>query len=98
MICFFMSFDLSNVEPLLNDFICPRQHIRRNRQADLLGRFEIDDQLKLLWLFHRQIGRLGDLQDFIHEVCCTPPLIATVMPIGDEATGGRPIRLPAHCR
>ena len=25
-----------------------RQHIRRNRQADLLGRFQIDDQLKLV--------------------------------------------------
>ena len=42
-----MSFEVSNVEPLLNDFIRPRQHIRRNRQADLLGRFQIDDESNL---------------------------------------------------
>ena len=36
-IFFFMSFEVSNVEPLLNDFIRPRQHFLRNRQADLLG-------------------------------------------------------------
>ena len=50
VIFFFMSFEVSNVEPLLNDFIRPRQHVRRNRQADLLGGFEIDDELKLLRL------------------------------------------------
>jgi hypothetical protein len=27
--------------------ICSHQHIRRNRQADLLRRFQIDDELKL---------------------------------------------------
>src|SRR4030095_15118945 len=45
-IFFFMSFAVSNVEPLLNDFIRPRQHVRWNRQADLLRRFEIDDQIE----------------------------------------------------
>jgi hypothetical protein len=30
--------------------IGPRQHVRRNRQADLFGRFQIDDQLKLFRL------------------------------------------------
>ena len=39
-ILFFMSFAVSNVEPLLNDFVRPRQHVRRNRQADLLSRFQ----------------------------------------------------------
>ena len=45
---FFMSFEVSNFEPLLNDFIRPRQHIRRNRQADLLGGFQIYDEIELL--------------------------------------------------
>jgi hypothetical protein len=37
---------------ILDHFICPRQHIRRNRQTDLLGRFEIDDELELRGLFY----------------------------------------------
>ena len=35
-----------------------RQHIWRNREADLLGRFEIDHQLKLCRLFDRKVGGL----------------------------------------
>src|SRR5262249_37110383 len=35
-----------------------RQHIRRNRDADLLGGFQVDDQLKLGWLLHWKIGWL----------------------------------------
>ena len=58
-IFFFMSFELSNVKPLLNDFIRPRQHIWRNRQADLLGGFQIDDEFKFRRLLDGQISRLG---------------------------------------
>jgi hypothetical protein len=32
-------------------FIRPHQHVRRNRDADLLGRLQVDDQLKLCRLF-----------------------------------------------
>jgi hypothetical protein len=32
---------------LFNDSIRSRQHVGRNCQADLLGRFEIDDELEL---------------------------------------------------
>ena len=32
--------------------IRPRQHVWRNRQADLLGRFQIDDELEFYWLLH----------------------------------------------
>jgi len=31
---------------LLDHLIRPRQRVRRNRQADLLGRFQIDDELE----------------------------------------------------
>ena len=63
MIFFRMSFEVSNVELLLNDFVRSRQHVRRNRQADLLRRLQINHQLKLRRLFDWQIGRLGTLQD-----------------------------------
>ena len=39
-------------------FVRSRQHIRRNRQADLLSRFQIDDELELRRLLHGQIGRV----------------------------------------
>src|SRR5262245_5735925 len=45
--------------PSLDHFVRSRQHIGWNRQADLLGGFQIDHQLKLHWLFHGQIGRLS---------------------------------------
>src|SRR5262245_62839784 len=38
--------------PSLDHLIRPRQHIRRNRQADLFGGLEIDDELELGRLFH----------------------------------------------
>src|SRR5882724_1564359 len=58
VIFLFMSFEVSNVEPLLNDFIRSRQHIRRNGYTDLLGRFQIDDELELLRLLDGQVTRL----------------------------------------
>ena len=44
---------------LLDHPIRPHQHVRWNRQADLLRRFQVDHQLKLRRLLHRQIRRLG---------------------------------------
>jgi hypothetical protein len=40
---------------LLNHLIRSREHIRWNRQADLLGGFQIDYELKLGWLLYRQV-------------------------------------------
>jgi hypothetical protein len=60
-IFFFMSFEVSNVEPLLNDFIRSRQHVGRNRQTDLFGGFEIDHELKLRRLLHGEVGWLGPI-------------------------------------
>ena len=38
---------------LLNDSVGPRQQVGRNRQADLLRGFQIDDQLELRGLLNR---------------------------------------------
>src|SRR5215472_15980986 len=65
---------------LLDDFVCSSQHIRRNRQADLLRGLQVDYKLKFRWLFHRQIGRLGSLQDFVHEVRAAPVAVREVRP------------------
>ena len=42
---------------LFDHLIRSRQHIRWNRQANLLGRLEIDDKLKLRRLLDRKVGR-----------------------------------------
>ena len=41
---------------LLDHLIRSRQHVRRNRQADLLGSFEIDDKFELRGLLHAKIS------------------------------------------
>jgi len=51
-----------------NYFIRPHQHIRRNRQADLLGSFEIDHEFKLRRLFHGMICGLCAFWNFVRIV------------------------------
>ena len=46
-----------------NHPIRPHQHVGRDRQADLLGRFQIDDELEFLWLLDRQVGWLACLSE-----------------------------------
>ena len=48
----FMQFLQSKIENRQSkmsfyDFVCPRQHVRWNRQADLHGRLQIDNELEL---------------------------------------------------
>ena len=45
--------------PFIDHLVRPRQHIRRNRQADLFRRFQIDDELELLRLLDGKIGGLA---------------------------------------
>ena len=61
--CFFFLLT-SNDWPLSSDhLIRPPQDILWNRETDLLGGLEIEHQLELRRLLHRQIGGLGSLQD-----------------------------------
>ena len=46
---------------LSNHPIRPRQHVWRDRQADLLGGFKIYDELKLGRLLDGNVGGLGAL-------------------------------------
>src|SRR5262245_44090629 len=51
---------------LPNHFIRSRLHIGRNCQADLLGSFQINDELEFLWLFDWEIGRFGAFENLVH--------------------------------
>jgi hypothetical protein len=70
--------------PSLDHFIRSIQHRLRNGQADLLRRFEIDDELELYWLFHRQISRLGTFQNLVHVRSGTPMEVSVICSIEHE--------------
>ena len=62
--------------------ILPRQHVGRNREADLLRGFQIDHQLKLCRPFHREIARFGSLKDFVNVDGGAPGHVLYVGAIG----------------
>src|SRR5215475_4386961 len=51
--------------PLFDHLIGPCEERRWNRQAECLGGLQVDDQLELGGLLHRQIGRFGALEDLV---------------------------------
>src|SRR5437667_10552110 len=61
----------------LYDFVRSRQHVRRNRQTDLLRRFQIDHQLELGRLLHRQIRWFGALYNFVNVGGSAPEQVGT---------------------
>ena len=63
----------SKIQNYLDDPVRPRQHTRRNRHADLLGRIQIDDELELLRLLDGKVGGLGAFQDLVDKVSGAPP-------------------------
>src|SRR4029453_5533468 len=58
--------DSAIVLSLLDHLVRSRQHIGRNRQADLLSRLQVDDQLELDRLLHGKIGRFSAFQNLVH--------------------------------
>ena len=64
LIAFFLFDLLVTLVFSFDHFIRSRQHIRRNRQADLLGGFEIDDESNFR-LLHGKIGGLGAFQNLV---------------------------------
>src|SRR5437773_9072186 len=71
----------------LDHFVCQCEHVRRNHQANLFGRLEIDNEFKLCCLLDGKIGGLCALQDFVHVNSCTPVTLSIVGCIGHETTG-----------
>src|SRR5512138_1945661 len=49
----------------LDHSIRPRQHVGRNGETDLLGGFEIDDQLELRRLFDRKVSGFCAFQNLV---------------------------------
>ena len=75
---------VSNLESL-EHLIRPRQHVRRNCQADLLGGFQIDDELKFRRLLDRQVGWLCSFENLVDIDGGAPVQFCNVWPIGHQA-------------
>src|SRR5262245_10374375 len=67
--------------------IRPHQHVRRNRQADLLGRFQIDDELELLRLFDWQVRWLSSFQYLVDIYCSAPIQVGQVDTVRHKPAG-----------
>src|SRR5262245_36776215 len=50
----------------LNHSVRTKEHRFRNRQSDLFRRFEIDDELELSRLLHREISWFGAFQNLVN--------------------------------
>jgi hypothetical protein len=51
---------------LFDDLIRPPQQRLRNREPERFGSLEIDDELELRGLLHREVARFGALEDLVH--------------------------------
>ena len=61
-----------------------RQHVRRNRQTNLLGGFQINNQLEFGRLLDGQVGRFSSFENLVHIVCEAPVLIVVVRRVGHK--------------
>src|SRR5215467_12648239 len=55
--------DTARADTLLDDFVRPREHRRRDREAEGLGGLQVDDELELGRLFDREVTGLGTFED-----------------------------------
>src|SRR5262244_2557167 len=71
---------------LLDHLIGPCQQRLRDRQAQRLGRLQIDDQRELGRLLDWYISRFGTLQNLVDEDRGTSPVVKKIRGIGHEAS------------
>jgi hypothetical protein len=82
------------IERLLDYLVSEREQLWRHCNTQCLRRLEIDDKLKLGWLLHRKLGRLGAFQNAVDIEGCladTRPLFVPRLAWLDRAsrmTGG----------
>src|SRR5215831_11676847 len=70
---------------LFNNLVGPQQERPRDRQPKRLRRLEVDDQLELRGLLHREFAWLSPIQDLIHIRSGTSPPVCEARPVGHEA-------------
>jgi hypothetical protein len=71
---------------LLDHPICPRQHIRRSRQANLLCGLQVDDEFKLRRLLYGEVAGLSTFENLIDINCRTAEQIGIVRAVAHSFT------------
>src|SRR5262245_39459749 len=72
------------------------QNVRRNRQSNLLGGFEINHELKLRGLLDREVSGLYSLQDFVHVNSSAAIRVTITRGIGHEPTSFNEVTSLVH--
>ena len=72
--------------------------LRRNRQADLLRGFEVDDELELDRLFHRQICWRRAFQNLVHVGRGAPEQVVKARAVAHEPAVFDKLRDRSICR
>jgi hypothetical protein len=70
----------------LDDLVGARNYCRWHVEAERLGGFQIDDQLVLGRVLHRQVGRFFALEDAIHVCCCAVVWINAIRAVRNKAS------------
>src|SRR2546425_9637054 len=78
------------------DLVRPCQHIRWNRETDLLRGLQIDHQLELRRLLHWQVSRLGAFEDLVDISGGAPPQVGQGCSVGYKAASLHPKTLRMH--
>src|SRR5215470_12874039 len=86
------------VAGLLDHLICEEEQGWRHRDSQRLGGLEVDDELKLHGLLHRQIGGLSTLENFVHVVGDAPPALYVAHIVGHQPSRPRNTRITKHRR
>src|SRR5262245_38911554 len=72
--------------PSLNDLVGSHQHRRRDRQAEKLGRSQVEDELEAGGLLNRKVFRLGPLEELVDVTRGIPELIKNARAEAHENT------------
>src|SRR5262245_23585852 len=80
----------------LYDLIRPCQQRWWDRQAERPCRLEIDDQLVLGSLLHREVGRLGPLEDLVDVSGCAPERVVRIREVTHETACLHIVLRPKH--
>jgi hypothetical protein len=82
----------------LDHLIRLKEERRGDGEAQFLRGLEVDDQLKLYGLLHRQVGGLGAFENFVRISGNSASLVDAVRPIRDKATNLHKLAALIHRR
>jgi hypothetical protein len=82
---------------LSDHLIRPHQHIGWNGEADLLGGFQVDHELKLHRLLHRQVVGRSAFQNLVDVGSGAAEHVGSAWPIGHETTGLGKLAIKMYC-